>query len=543
MDNTTVNHLNVIKYKVEGNYYIHRHFSDIGRLAGLETSQLANTFSVYRQEVVSKAILRQLKDLYSLSIRRDMETSNIIDSLFNNDMAFTDFMNDLDKTIQNKFKDIDNSAMVDAALKVVKDNPVPTWKNGKKELLATDMNKVGQQLNAILLNLQNLLQLINANKKPIALNFLVMNTNNKHNLQDYGDNLKTIISQLEKELAKKSFKINNAEIQHIMKPIKSLMNALGTTEEPGNKHLTYGAIKNIFDLEIFSKGIGEIIGLKTYSMATEESAKAILKSTTFKNSNAGLEGENPVKASFYDADGKFVSSIGEPRAGKTDKKLSNVEIHLKDMPSAIYIDLGFSIKTYQTNAFRAGFTQGTAEFKVGGSGLGLDQLIGQTFNSEKLKHLAYNLFAWHNISDTNIATAVINMQDCLFSRDVISAFSSRGRGDGSIDFSQYFLFNGVLISLWEVIKYIFQNNIGQTRSMLNKQNQKNGVFFSLGSKDQYASLQRFQEYIIDKEQEGKIKMSSVWGPLKRTRVVNDILGQMKPTGYIRPGIILKEMRN
>lgn len=142
--------------------------------------------------------------------------------------------------------------------------------------------------------------------------------------------------------------------------------------------------------------------------------------------------------------------------GKTDLKTDNVDFSIQFMDSAgpysisMAINLGISSKFYSGQTF-GDLSGGNVTVKSGSGGT-LKQALDTIFGTGADRYLAYNYMAH------NLYTHQLN--DLILKRQIIRLFASAGTGD----FAQFMLVNGKIVSVWDLVQYVLNNDVGLSAS-------------------------------------------------------------------------------
>lgn len=498
-------------------YYIHRIMSDIGKLNGGNTTDIYTVFKDYKQKQVSKALKTQYANLFKNAVTQIKTDKNLYELLdYTVDPNRGDkIITEMDKVIKEELEKVGNSQNINKVLDTVQYTKVSQWKSNTID----DMTKLGKQLNEMLNILQEAFDVFREGGTKVLLSI-----DQQQSIPDYAKALAIAVQDYKKRLEDKrrKFSLTSEQINHVLSKMDSLVNALLTGKTSTGGTITYNVLKHLFDQYIFSTGIGEAIAYKASDLA---------KSTIIQGmaENLNLSGGETTKIQLFDEEGKPISELeGKKTYGKADIQFSNVAIHLENIDEigsgTLTMTIGISNKLYKTISFREGNEQDPGEFSVGG-GLTLDQALREAFGSDQKKlYLAYNIFGYHNKS--SIQDAVINLQDIIFTRSIMNIFSSRGLND----FSGYLLLNGKIISVWEIIQYALETNIGISHSgQRNLGDNATGISFSLGSSEQHNALIAFQSH-------------KSWSPEERANSVDTAIKGAGLHGYIRPAKLLQALK-
>lgn len=522
-------------------YYIHCHAHNIGKLEGININTASSLFKNYKQQKVNKAVKYQyaslLKDNYKII---DKSSTKFIDEVLDlNESVITKLDGFLKENLQKYYI---NADQISKALQQVKSNKL----SSSTELINSsreNLQQFGAELDKAFSIICQTLDLYKVNGKEILEGIMLQeDTNNSLSLLPYAKKVEIAIKKLKNANKNKMVSIDRVKIEHVVKTLEILKDNLTTgvmkskykddDDTYKNKPITFNAIKNLFEKEIFSAGLGEAIAFKTEQIAAEAPLK-MLKDNNGKTKGLELVGQNSVPLWISNPKGEYASDsiLGASRQGKVDIKLKNVFISLEDVFDSDYsgemkLNIGFSNKLYQSvNLNNENISKYSNSFSVG-RGLTLEQAINMTFDNLKLRYLAYNVFAWEDASETQLA--LINLQDAIFTRSIVNLFSSRGGGD---DFAGYIIINGKLLSIWEIILYAINANIGISRSQSTGQE---GIVFSLGKERTKLSEVRRLPWPAGAKLQDVIN--------NRASFIKDVIKSIPITAHVRPVQLMKMMK-
>ena len=499
-------------YTYFGSYYIHLHAHNIGKLNGGTFNDIYTSFEGYKENNTTKALMKQYAYLTNQMITNNTDSN--IKQLLDYDLdpeRGNRVLNSLDQVIKEGLQEVTNTKNINKILANSSNKSISTW----SATTINDMKKLGQQLNEMLAILQESFELFRKEGKSVLITLA-----EEKSMGDYANSLEDAIRRLKNKLKKGVFDLDKDQINHTLNKMESIITALRSGKTSKGEDLTYNALKHSFNQYVFSTGLGEAIAFKSEDLA---------KSTILQGlENMDLTGGSTTKIQLFDADGKPTSSREGVKAyGKADIQFPYISLSFADEVTGesgnIVMSIGISNKLYKTVKFSADNETRDGEFSVGG-GLTLDQALRQSFNSQRLLYLAYNIFGWNN--DSQVSNAVINLQDIIFTRSILNIFSSRGISD----FAGYLLLNGKIVSVLEVINYALQHNIGVSHSkQAELGDNATAISFSLGSSKQHNAIIAFQKHLKD------------WSPRERSSSVVDAIKSSSLHGYIRPAKLIQAL--
>ena len=494
-------------YNFLGAFYIHKHVNHIGLMGGGSFNDIYSAFEGYKQNQVSQALKNQYAYLTKDMMRGNTD-SNILSLLdYGTDPNARDtLLTSLDNVVKQGMQEMVNTQEINQVLSKVKKINISEG----KEAVTSNFKKLGKQLNEMLLLLQESLEVFRRDGESILITI-----DEQNSLLDYEEALRNAVVKIHKRLSRSAFRLNSKQIEHTLNKMETILSMIETGKSKSGKDLTFDILKHAFNQYVFSTGLGEAIAFRGMADAQSTVFDVVHK--------ASLSGADKTRLQLFDENGiKKETGMEQNSAltyGKADVIFPAIEFSLDDHPGRIIMDVGVSNKLYKTAYFRYGAENLSGEFSLGG-GLTLEQGLYQAFgNNQRRLYLAYNLFGWQN--DPSIQTALINLQDIVFTRNIITLFGSRG--GSSVDFASYILLNGKIVSLWEVILYALDNNIGISHSLqANGQAEQKGISFSIGDKDSHKAMTTFQDYL------------EIWSIAKRSFSVKDAISKSKMTAHIRP---------
>jgi lambda repressor-like predicted transcriptional regulator len=434
-------------------YYIHKHLQDLGRAAGgqrLADADLYARFQAHKEQAIA-ASKTQYKDLMKNSMTP--ESIQLINAAFEEDGS--SIMLEINKQMEERLKESLNINKMQELMgiqKKVSSNSIgQTLKDGKGSDAAEAFDK-------LLTALSDAMRLIGGPQSDNIAKALLA--------QKYGETVKINpgIERMGNRLLKalsiysKAADMTTIEMQRVdqaVQSINTLATALKDRKTSKGEKITANAIKNMID-NIFSTGFAEGI-----ASMIDNSAQFAVNQSLIR-----LTGSDTTQIQITDPSGKPLSLEGTKRAGKADIQAKNVKISLdaqNDIDGGeIIIDIGISNKFYRTQGFTVNGKSAKGLTISSGSGGTVKEAINSLFGSPTDKYLAYNIMA----KGDQLPQATMALNDLFLSRQINRLFASRG---GSIDFAQFILANGEIVSIWELILYAERFSVGLSNSMIRKQ--------------------------------------------------------------------------
>lgn len=444
----------------KGNYYIHRHQKNIGRMfseyenndMGMPSSNIMTVFNQLKKDA-SSVIINQYSFLFKNNIQ-DFEIDDNVTSLINE--VFSDNAN-IDKLNKIMVESLQNQINSDKIQKIIQLEQNLDWSrvepiiNKALQDSQTDL----KEINGLLTTLAKAVQLINTHGKSIGAAIINGINSNNADISQLGSNVFSQLKVVEEQLKDGRHTLAKDQIDKPLKQLKNLARFFMNKKQNDNKSdLTGSYIRNFVEKQIFSTAMGEAMSIGVINSAKESSALFIQNSI---NSIRGV-GDKPVKFDYTDATGSYTNMPRSDvaRQGKTDIRFDNVVLDLSYLfgSGAGQVTLGFGIsnKAYKTLSFEGDDTS-PAGYVKGGS-IKLEKIFNMLTSNRNTLYLAYNTLAWTSNSAKdnepmkNLNAPLLNLQDALFTRSVVYLFGSRGKDD----FANFMLINGKLVSLWQIIK-------------------------------------------------------------------------------------------
>ena len=493
-----------------GGFYIHFHGRDIGRIQKwVNYGDISQEFIAQKQSI-NTALKNQYTNLMLGNMTISQKSLGILNELLKKDYRDT-FITQLDKYVKTTLQDQVNQRVLDSIHQLrehnqlyFRDSKTPIANQGEKGI-----ERVIEELNKILKAVSTV---INASKykqdaKDITLKIALGSVTKNAGGTGYIPTLKNVgniwNAQIEKinNLSKKGFWISLRQQNRLLDQL-NILSQYFKDAAPGDDGknygtLTFNVIKGIFEQNISPKGIGEgfgiIINQKAQQMADLTVQEAISELKKIDNTIFDLPGDTNGQLYFSNVEGEYVSgdsskilagvsedtiTKGQNKTDTTEKIKFQVQSKDNGMSGEISYIVGISDKFYlDINMFNI---KDKKEFLPNGnftvsSSLPLGAMIKSTFKGQRLQYLAYNVLAWQDDSEegNSAPNAIKALQECIFKRNIIHSMSSRS-GPGS-DFASYFLLNGKILSLWEIIDYAL--NSSDSRIETNAVSKEKGVSF------------------------------------------------------------------
>lgn len=491
-------------YIFAGNdYYIHKRKRDIGKAMGgdhMSDKNIAEIFSNQRERAV-EASKTYYKDMFfdKDNMKVNKKAQKLLAAAFD------------DNTIDNIISEIDTQLKqhLEKSLDVKNtESYLQAYKNSvdiSQQLLSSDLVAAAAAFNEILEGLAQASQLIGDPKNGANLaSALLMQKANKNEGLNYMEMGRRLLEALEIFKRQNPVIPANSNIPRAVQAINRLGISLKDNLTTSDTKISTKNISKVVG-SAFQKGFAEFIKTYVNNIAENGIDQALTQITG--------QGEKTTKIQLTNTKGKMLKNkVGTTSAGKVDISLSNVKINFQSgLNSALSGDMvfriGISDKVYKSYNF-AGAVKKTGMSFESGSGGTLKEALNSLFDADIQHYLAYNVLAY---GIESFPSATFALHDVILSRHILRLFSTRG---GVNDFSQYFLANGELFSMWEVLQYVSKNSVGYSQSQ--KTNVKNqAVSLHMVGRESVASLM--------KQKNARIRVPNV----------NDAINKIKLTANLR----------
>lgn len=510
--------------EVYGNYYyIHLHKQNIGRMAGgprQTDASIASIFGSYK-----RATAKALKNQYIGYVKGSINQANnqpikpgvqaILDETLNvNNNSVDQILTRLHSALQTGFEaQFDNKAVLSAMRK----HAGIHW-SLKDNIPAQELDKIFQSngengdpiqgfkfLDEILKTLEFTCKLLNTNQGSDLAVILSNQINNYSSTKELGINLQKALNNFIKD--NNGAKINKQNLTEGMIAAELLNNFAITLKnnqtksgQKNNTLLSVRALQSLFQNNIFP-GLLELYVDKiqdaAYSIPTIEMAK-------FLGQSARPSGTDKSYIQFSTPEGKvidgqYLKNIGIKEGketkdfGKADSLvdvLLNGEAITGKYHGSLTMSVGISAKNYVTNSIGKPLDKYYDKYSLG-KGLNLGQAFSLIPNfSTYNRYLGYNIIAR---GEKQFPKALIALQDILLTRGLAYLASGRGVEDSA----QLLFLNGNIMSMWDVVQYAMENNIGKSGSLLPKrvsQDTDNGLYMHIATRPDILKFARMKDW-------------------------------------------------
>ena len=483
------------------NYYIHKHIYNIGRMNNqqpLTDNQIAGVYNKYKQDS-AMATKKQYIDYVKKSIKSELkpEVQKVLDNALdpeNNsnkvlDRLHTVFMQSFEKQFsnQNILAAMNKQASLDWSMES-NQNAKSLHELFQSNGTSGDVLQGFKFLDEILEALTKTCKLLKTKQGNQLAVILASQQSNYSSTRELGTNLRIALENFTRQY--NGVEITESDIKEGLYAAKLINNFAKTLEknqtksgEKDNKMLSIRALQGIFQNDVFPK-ISELFvnHVKTAGVKNiyDIIGAAIQSAQQSADDKSYIQAYTPTGEII---DGQILKNVGltegseREGAGKSDSLL-NVKVNLEKITGkthgSITMSVGISTKAYLDNSI------GDPLMSVPGKevySLGKGLNLGQAFSlipylSQYDRYLGYNVIA-RNKADMPASNAAL--QNVLLTRGL--AYLAAGRS--SEDSAQLLFLNGNIMSMWDVIKYAINNNIGYSNS---------GIYWELKNQSKIINL-------------------------------------------------------
>lgn len=508
---------------VYGNYYyIHLHKQNIGRMAGgspKTDADMVKIFSSYKRSS-AKALKKQytgylIGSMIDLTPGGAKVIEEALDVSNNSSDRILQRLHDALKTgFESQF---DNRAIIAAMQKQQELIWSPKKNPGLVELdkLFQSNGRKGDKiqgfavLDKILQVLEETCKLLNSDSGNMLAVILSEQRQNGYNAtKELGRHLEAALNQFIKDNKEGAFLSKDLEEGiKIATEINNFSTALknNKTSSSEGKLLSTRSLQSILQNSVFPM-ISELFVNQLQEAAinipSSEMAKFIANSIKMSGADTSFIQYTAPDGTIVP--GQYLRNYGltegkeQKSFGKAD---SLVDVLLEGESitgkyhGTIKLSVGISTKAYASNKIGTKLNQSFDNYSLG-KGLNLGQAFSLIPNlSTYHRYLGYNLISHDTSEDPNTAHSLIALQDVLLTRGLAYLASGRGISDSA----QLLFLNGNIMSMWDIIKYAMDNNIGASGSLL-KTSSTTGIYMTLEKRKdiiQYASSLAWSQRLIN----------------------------------------------
>ena len=250
----------------------------------------------------------------------------------------------------------------------------------------------------------------------------------------------------------------------------------------------------------FFPNLAEILAAQIQDVAVKGAIKI--------HQNARRTGAETSQIQITDTEGNYFNAgffdDGGKKQDKADNIYENVRLRLDSLRDGeqgyIRINIGISSKSYVSQHF--GKDTSLADFNdvysLGGGmtvGNAFRLLLGDINSNVYVKYLGYNILS-HDANDSGetggFPEGLQALQDVLLTRSIVYMVAGRNKQN----IAQFMMINGNLLSVWDIIKYALNNNIGQSSSQIsNNPNARPGIYMSIKKRKDVIAYARSRDWV------------------------------------------------
>lgn len=410
-------------------YYIHYNKSNIGTAKG-GSSSLSQKWNDQRQVITAQVASEYIK-IFDANINNN--SIKVLASAM--DLTEEEFLTVLNTEIANKLQ---NQLSIDK-LQVL----YTTTKNTNiSKFLANAVEKKSiEDLGKAFKGISKALSLLDG-RTTEGLGAVLLNSLNGDpvSFKEVGEKL---AEELKKYKISENFRlIKRQSLQVAKNQLESLAYVLqeGKFKKSG-KDLTPKGLSTLLLNGLISTQIAQGLAFSMYSKANSLLYKTVLEIVGTQTVD--------VESDFDQNDTKIT--------GKTDVKAENVSISLQgvdkgEFAGEIKLNIGISSKFYTGKSFNKDLLKPVGVYGSGSGGT-LSQAIQAIWGNANDRYLVYNYFS-HNEHQEQL-------KNLIATRQIIRLFSTAG---SNLDFANFMLVNGRIISMWEIVKYVISSKFNLSDS-------------------------------------------------------------------------------
>lgn len=452
-------------------YYIHLNKINIGTRANnaminfMEQKQQIKmqTMAQYKQ-FFDASLNKQSLDLLSASLELDEET----------------FLSVLNHNLQEKLQQDINIEKLSTLYQTVQSGDI------SRHLKQAVKDNNVKQLSLALEGIANCLFLLERGDSSLGA-VVLYSLQHVNSFSDIGEKLSILLEQYE---IKNNYRlIKRQSLEKAKKQLDNLAQALSTGKFVSTKNeLTAQGLSTLLLNGIVSTSIAEGLGFAMSGKAGSVLYNSILETVG-------------TKAVTVQSDSKKIKITG-----KTDVQAKGVSISLNATDTGIdggkiNLNIGISSKFYTGQGFKD--LNNKSVSISSGSGGTLKQALDSIFSDSTSRYLAYNYITHDQY--------VEQLNDLIAKRQILRLFATAGSKE---DFSQFMLINGYVVSIWDIVQYVLNTDVGLSKSMEGSKNQ--GIVVSIPDRKKIHEANVFDQVAGD----GDTPILSAW---KRSHNVNSAI--------------------
>lgn len=514
-------------YKQEPNFYsadkmyIHIHKRNVGRMSNGSSksdNELASIFSNYKEgkdAIIQKAVTNQYAQAVRASINNSRVHYDFLNEIFNPNNDVNGILDQLHKTMQEGLEHYINTENL---VKLLQNEKKLKWSTKYSTIqdleksLSTQTGKYTDDLKALDMLLQAMADTVALIDSPLGTQLAIAllakenKTGNFNSIKKYGSNLQRVLNEFKEQ--NKAVLLNEPFMQEAIDNLENIIQPLATLQlqknDGSSSKTTLGKLQGRVTQNFFPN-LAEILSAQIQDVAVKGAIKM--------HQNARRTGAETSQIQITDENGNYFDAgffdDGGRKQDKADNIFENVRLALSSLRDGeqgyIRINIGISNKSYVTQHF--GKDTSLADFNdvysLGGGmtiGNAFRLLLGDINSNVYVKYLGYNILA-HDANDDSetggFPEGLQALQDVLLTRSIVYMVSGRNKNN----IAQFMMINGNLLSVWDIIKYALNNNIGQSSSQISDNpNARPGIYMSLEKRKDiiaYAKSRDWVKRIVD----------------------------------------------
>ena len=472
--------------KIYGDYiYIHKNALSIGRMGNGKAKSDNDLVATFRSQKkrIGLAAKNQYIHFMKESIQPSLGVNKLLESILDEKNNNRDIiMKDIHQVLLEGYEKQFDSKNIEKLLKLnqsidLKSSTNKTKVEALNKMFQGENNKKGFKfLDQILSVMAEACSLI---KGPHGSYFMtaLINSMGKNDFRATGTELQRIANDFINNQNGKM--LNEVQLTQGL-ALADTLNKIGNRLKQGvtskGNLLSADSLRGLLSNSFFPD-MAEILAIQLKEVGVNSAVNYVkeLARTTGKDpyklqyTNSKGETDN---ASFNTSETQLQSYVERASYGKADG-LFNVKIDasktmINSFQGKIEMTVGISSKAYATNQIGGSLTDVNDIYHLGGGftlGLAFKTMGLSLYN----KYLGYNVIAR---DQAVFPQGLRALQDIILTRSIV--YLAAGRS--SKDFSQLLLLNGKLVSMWDIILYAVQNDIGASASM---DNELSGLYMSI----------------------------------------------------------------
>lgn len=483
-----------------GYIYIHLHQQDIGKMNygnPMTDVDLAQKFIAYKSlrqdSIVGKAVQTQYMELLRSAMGEQnwtQEQYSFLNSVLNvdnnNHAAILDKIN---KELKKGFEEQFTNDRITSMLNIEKlddwSSKSDSFKEIEKLLKGNSTNEGFEYLNNVLERMAKAVQLLGTDVGD-NLGVLISSLLSNHytNSKELGENLTKAIQEFINN--QNGATIEGRDVIKAGELFQNVTKGLARGTNSKGDILTAAGLQGLVQNQFYSL-LAEIFASNLNKVSRNNVIQYIVDTVN----DVEVVGDVPVAIEVTTPEGKyergtarsfFQNSQGnnDENYGKADVKFNNVQVDLsflgKRNLGKLTMSVGLSNKAYVKNKIGP---ETLSDFSRQGFSLGGGMTIGNAIkllvdgnDLLEFKYWAYNTLGKGPTTTTIIGGDVNQglpmaynaLQDILLTRSILYLAGGRGKED----FANFIFFNGKLMSMWDIVKYAINNNIGKNLNQSRK---------------------------------------------------------------------------